>query len=124
MLKKESSLTLSLLGAGLLPFIPGALLNWLLPTAPGLLPFLPWLGLLLLLAWGYLAFRLSDARKPLLPQALLMNTVALIMLMLSLVQALVVGAYWPNLAGMAPQIYFLPWASLASRVLAFLLKVA
>ncbi len=105
-----------LIGGGILPLFLGFLLNWTMLAFPvtGFITLL--LALLFLLMWGYLSFQLSASAKSPVLQAFLMCAFGLLMLALVLYQELVMGRYWSGLAGFGPQMFFLPWISLASLV--------
>ena len=65
-----------------------------------------------LLLWVLLARRVSAREGQPIVQALLLSAFGLLMLLLVLYQELVMGRYWLNLLGAAPQLYFLPLLSL------------
>ena len=97
---------------GVLPLPLGYLLNfamWHFPLS-GLL--LTGTNLLLLLLWGYLAYRLSSPRGNPIRQALALCAFGLAVLALVLFQELALGRYWFNALGIASQMFFLPFLSL------------
>ena len=106
-----------LICVGMVPLILGFLLNGVMQTSP--ISGFIWLALsfLLLIAWGYLAFKVSNPAHNSMMQALLMCAFGLVMLLFVLYQELVMGAYWGNIIGVGTQMYFLPWVALASLVI-------
>ena len=103
-----------LMGAGTLPLFLGFLLNRLLLAFPASGMVRVPLSVLLLFAWGYFAFRLSDSLQNAVLQAFLLCAFGLLMLALTLYQELVLGSYWGNVLGYGTQMFFLPWLSLAA----------
>jgi hypothetical protein len=101
---------------GVLPLPLGYLLNYAMWhfSLSGLL--LTGTNLLLLLLWGYLAYRLSSPRGNPLFQALLLCSFGLLALALVLFQELVLGQYWFNFVGTGSQMFFLPFLSLGFAV--------
>lgn len=114
---------MKLIGVGILPLILGFLLNRLMWTLPitGFISIS--LGLLLLLAWGYCSFKLSNPIKSPILQAFLMCAFGLLILVLVLYQEIIRGAYWGNVIGLGTQVFFLPWLSLAFTVISPFLNV-
>ena len=74
------------------------------------------LSLLFLALWGGLSFLLCRSRRSAFISACIVQVPSLIALLCILYQELVLGAYWQNLAGVLPQLFFLPTISAASRV--------
>lgn len=99
--------TLRLIGLGIVPLILGFIWDRLILHGALFLAGAV-VGLVLLLLWGYAAYKLSDPAKNPVLQALLMCAFGLLMLLLVLYQELVRGAYWMNCIGMATQLFFLP----------------
>ena len=101
---------------GILPLPLGYLLNyamWHFPLS-GLL--LTGTNLLLLLLWGYLAYRLSSPRGNPILQALLLCAFGLAVLVLVLFQEVVREGYWFNFVGVGSQMFFLPFLPLGFTV--------
>lgn len=115
--------TVRLICAGILPLILGFLLNWVLLVLPipGFILIVQ--SFLLLFAWGYLAFKLSNSARNSIIQALLMCSFGFFMLILVLYQELVMKAYWGNIIGFGTQMFFLPWVTLASLLMSPFLDV-
>ncbi len=109
--------TVRLICVGVLPLLAGFLLNWILPVFPihGFVAVM--VSVLLLIGWGYLACKLSDPDRSLPMQSFFMCAFGLVMLLLVLYQELVLKAYWGNTFGLATQMFFLPWLTLASSVI-------
>lgn len=105
-----------LLGIGVLPLLVGLLFHFILCYLPigGFLLCL--MNLVLLLLWGYGAYRAADATKSPVIQALALSAFGLLMLGLGLWQELVLQRYWPNFIGFGTQLYFLPFLTLASTL--------
>lgn len=101
---------------GVLPLPIGFLLNYYILLGLPLYGF-SLIGAALLAAWGYMAFRVSDAGKSPMVQAFLLSAFGLLMLVLAVYQELVLGHYWPNRIGSGTQMYFLPFLSLALSVM-------
>lgn len=114
---------MKLLGVGILPLILGFLFNWLMRLLPINRFVYILLGLLLLLIWGYCSFKLSDPAKNSILQAFFMCAFGLLMLILVLCQEVIFGAYWNNVIGLATQMFFLPWLSLATVVVSPFMNV-
>ena len=114
--------TMQLLGMGIVPLITGfILMAWLIPALPAAgLRLLPVLSVLLLLAWGFAAYKLFDPSGNIPGQALLLCAFGLLMLLLTLIQELAVGHYWDGPLGLLPQAFFLPWHALASAAVSLL----
>ncbi len=108
--------SLRLLGIGVLPLLAGLLFHFILCYLPigGFL--LCFMNLVLLLLWGYGAYRAADAAKSPVIQALALSAFGLLMLALALWQELVLWQYWPNFIGFGTQLYFLPFLTLASTL--------
>ena len=95
-----------LMGAGALPLFLGFLLDRLLLAFPASGMVRVPLSVLLLFAWGYFAFRLSDSLQNAVLQAFLLCAFGLLMLALTLYQELVMGSYWGNILGYGTQMFF------------------
>ncbi|MCM1217183.1 MAG: hypothetical protein NC081_05400 [Roseburia sp.] len=104
---------LRLLGVGALPLALGALLNFIMPflSIPGYV-----LAILLLAAWGFMAFKLTNPAHNSGLQALSLCTFGLFVLLLALYQEFTIGGYWQNWIGAATQIFFLPWLPLGYSI--------
>ena len=75
------------------------------------------LGLCLLFLWGYFSYRIASRDKNPFLQACWVCAFGFLMLLLVLYQELVLGRYWFNLFGTAPQLYFLPLFAVATTAL-------
>lgn len=75
------------------------------------------LGLCLLFLWGYFSYRIASRDKNPFLQACWICAFGFLMLLLVLYQELVLGRYWFNLFGTAPQLYFLPLFAVATTAL-------
>lgn len=115
--------TIKLIGYGITPVLVGFLMNRLILRLPISGMVVRLLTALLLLLWGYFAFRISNTDQSPVLQAFFMCAFGLFMLALVLYQELVVGAYWPNFVGFASQMYFLPCLSFASLIVSPLMDV-
>lgn len=116
--------TLRLIGFGITPLAIGFLLNWVMLALPIINGFLYMLlSLVLLILWGYFAYKLSEPAYNSIIQSLLLCAFGLVMLALVLYQELVLGAYWGNIIGFATQMFFLPWISLVSTIMSPLMGV-
>ena len=105
-----------ILSAGMLPLLAGILFHYLLMSLPAGNPLMLLLALALLAAWVCLAYRVSKSQKNPVIQAFLLSAFGLLMLALALYQELIMGRYWLNFLGLAPQMYFLPFVPLTSLV--------
>ena len=105
-----------LLALGLVPFCVGFIGDLLIRILPvgGVLALL--ISLILLILWGYLAFRFSDDKRNAVLQALSLSAVGILMFVLILAQELSLGHYWLNIIGYASQIFFLPVLTVASGI--------
>ena len=74
------------------------------------------IGIVLLILWGYVAYRVSDPGKNPVMQSFLLCSFGLLMLVLALYRELIVGQYWFHIVGFAAQAYFLPLLSLISCI--------
>lgn len=101
--------------AGMSPLLAGILFNYLLMYLP-VWSLLMLLEIVLIAAWVYLAFKVSKSGKNPFIQASLLSAFGLLMLALALFQELVMGRYWLNLIGIGPQLFFLPFVTLASLI--------
>lgn len=106
-----------LIGIGIVPLIVGFVLNWLMTILPITGFFMSLLSLLLLIIWGYAAFKISSPSGNFVLQAFLMCVFGLLMLILVLYQELAMGEYWGNLIGYGSQLFFAPWILPASTVI-------
>lgn len=107
-----------MLCAGILPLLAGILFHCLLLFLPVGSSLMLLLALALLAAWVYLAYRVSKPQKNPIIQAFLLSAFGVVMLVLALCQELVLGRYWLNFLGLAPQLYFLPFVPLAAMGMA------
>lgn len=93
---------------GLMPFTVGyiemASANWVRFPAQAQM----WFSVLLLVGWGAIAYALFAEGDSAFQNAARMNAPAVIVLALLLFQEIVRGAYWPNLAGILTQAFYLP----------------
>lgn len=101
---------------GFIPLILGYVFNFVMLNLHINGMLMLFVGAALLLLWGYLAYKVADAGKSCAIQALILNAVGLIMLLLVLYQEIVMGQYWSGFVGLAGQLYFLPLLSIASTV--------
>ncbi|MBC5730530.1 hypothetical protein [Pseudoflavonifractor hominis] len=103
---------IALLLLGILPLPLGYALNFVILSLPSSSILLYAVSIGFLLLWVLLARRVSAREGQPIVQALLLSAFGLLMLLLVLYQELVMGRYWFNLLGAAPQLYFLPLLSL------------
>lgn len=103
---------IALLLLGILPLPLGYALNFVILSLPSSSILLSAVSIGFLLLWVLLARRVSAREGRPIVQALLLSAFGLLMLLLVLYQELVMGRYWLNLLGAAPQLYFLPLLSL------------
>jgi hypothetical protein len=112
----------ALVSIGFLPLPIGFLINHLMMTIwfytfPGGTLFSINIAILVLwfiCGWFYAKFFYSK-REPL----LLLNSAAILAIVLILFQMLVIGRFWPNWFGITPQFFYLPLMNLASRLMSF-----
>lgn len=109
-----------LIAAGIVPLILGFLLHWMILALPNTAVVTLPLSVVLLAAWGFAAFKLSDPAGSAALQAFLMCALGLVILLLLLYQELVVGAYWGGWIGLGTQLFFLPWLPLPAAAASFL----
>ena len=102
--------------AGLLPLAAGYVFDFAILHLPAFFPLYFIVQLALLIGWGALAYKLSKD-VPATACAALMCAFGLAMLALDLYQELVLNSYWLNIAGFAPQMYFLTLLTLFSRIM-------
>ncbi len=108
----KSKFVILLLGCS--PFMIGRLCDWAIfniPAYPHLL-----ISVLMLLFWAYLSIftlKLMNNNKKAL---LLLNTPAIVNLLLVIVQEWIFGAYWMNYIGIYSQLFFLPLIGLGFRL--------
>ena len=96
---------------GFVPLLVGYLLNYVFLLLPGS-PF--FFAIVLLLLWAVLCRKKAMLGLHPLLQALLMNGVSLVMLLLTVIQEYIVGGYWANIFGLLSQVCFLPCLSLVA----------
>lgn len=99
---------IALLLLGILPLPLGYALNFVILSLPSSSILLSAVSIGFLLLWVLLARRVSAREGQPIVQALLLSAFGLLMLLLVFYQELVMGRYWFNLLGAAPQLYFLP----------------
>ena len=98
---------------GCTPFLIGRLQDWMMMN---FFPPLLLISFLMLLLWGvfsHLSLRMMEGKKQ---SLLLLNTPAVIVLILILVQEWIFGAYWLNFIGVYTQMFYLPLISLGYRL--------
>ena len=114
-------MTLILLALGFLPLGAGLLLErFILSYPPDQVPPFFLIGLLFLLLWGAVAFFATGWERQRLRVVGLLNTPALLFLLLNGVQTLLLKTFWPNVLGLWSQDFFLPVLPVAGRIARFL----
>lgn len=111
-----------LFALGFVPLVVGYIIDLLIMRtsfAPGHL-----LELSFLLLWGGLNFRIFTKPDRPLANIALLHLPLFLALLLVLIQELVVGHYWINLAGIASQYFYLPVLIPASSILSALTGTA
>lgn len=103
-----------LLLLGLIPFLFGWLVNWLVMNVS--VRWLNWYGVILLVIWFFFAYCFSRFAKNTAEVVLFLNFPAAAVLILIGIQELVLHAYWMNLVGRFTQMFYLPLLSIAFRL--------
>ena len=103
--------------AGLLPVTVGLLLNGLIIAFMDVRLLYGLTGILFLLAWAWLGWRLCAGKRGVLAAAALAHLPTLLALLLVCYQTLVHGGFWMNFLGLLTQVAFLPASYLAARCL-------
>lgn len=102
--------------AGLLPFLLGGAVNWMVWNIEAYLPPILLCNILTLALWaaiGYAAVKLDVSRKACM---FWLHIPATVMLALLAVQELLLQGYWSNFIGQWSQFFYLPLLSLAFRL--------
>lgn len=105
-----------LLFCGLCPFVIGYLLNYILLAFNlyGVVSFV--IGILFFLYWGFIGYISYNYVKSAISSFILGNSFAIIGLVLIIFQEVALKKYWPNIIGMAPQMFYLPTLSITYKI--------
>ena len=104
---------------GLIPFVIGGFMNWFIMTNSNSLPPFTLVGVIMLLAWGAIAFAVKPYSKNTKMVVVGLNSVAFFDLILVGIQELFLQAYWQNGIGIWTQFYFLPLLNIGFRLTAW-----
>ncbi|MFY3792333.1 hypothetical protein ACOQFO_11725 [Ureibacillus sp. MALMAid1270] len=105
---------------GFIPFVIGLQMNtWLMENQDRVLPF-EIIGIVFLIFWILVGFITSKFEKTPLKTAIIINLPAFLVLLLIMYQSIILGHTWPNLFGLATQMYFLPLVNISSKIIGIL----
>lgn len=115
--------TYKLILCGLIPVIAGEILDKMINFIPGMTGLLlPFISCILLALWGYTAYRVSSPKEGVFSQAVKLNLIGFILLVIFVLMHSHLGSY-PTMISIIPQLYYLPCLSITSGLCNWLLAL-
>ena len=101
---------------GLIPFVLGFLMNsWLMQNPNSILPS-KLIGIIFLVFWVLVGFITCKFNKTPYQSAVIIQSPALLVLLLIMYQDMILGQFWSNFFGLATQFYYLPLINISSYI--------